>query len=133
MKYRFIGFWLFLSITFFASGCNTNSKFEFAQSIDSITKIEIVEITDTEGEKCLAELEPSSGIINDIQSLSCRMYWNDPVQILNGLAIKIYYDEDVYETITCECNAYYSNGDVDYGWEYFDKGEFENLIKTYLK
>lgn len=119
-------------VAFCISGCNSSSKFEFSQSYDYISKIEVIEITDKH-ENVLAELSSDSEIISDIKNLQCKKYWNDPNQTITGLALKVYYTDTSYEIITWESNAYYSKNSCDYGWEYFNKESFESLLNSYVE
>ena len=127
MRYKPILLFLILSIIL--SGCQSR-KFEFAQSLENMDKIEILEIDD-EQENILAELT-SFDIIEDIQNLPYKEYWNDPCQTTIGLALKVYYNDDSYQIVTWECNAYFKDNHSDYGWEYFDKEEYNALLESYL-
>lgn len=130
MRLKRVLLFLVLILLLLIAGCKANNKYEFAQTIDNMKKVEIIKVEEGE-ETALIELD-SFDIISDIQDLSCEKYWNDPCQVINGLAVKIYYDDSSYEIITWECNVFCENEICDYGWEYFDMEEFNSTIESYL-
>lgn len=121
---------IIIILSLLSTGCQTNDKYEFAQTMDNMKKVEIINVENGE-EKVLIELD-SFDIISDIQELSFKKYWNDPCQVINGLAVKIYYDDSSYEIITWECNVFCKDEICDYGWEYFDMDAYTETIEAYL-
>lgn len=51
---------------------------------------------------------------------------------LDGLAIKIYYNDSSCEIITWECTVYIKDNKRNYGWEYFDMDSFNATLQSYL-
>ena len=76
---------IIIILSLLSTGCQTNDKYEFAQTMDNMKKVEIINVENGE-EKVLIELD-SFDIISDIQELSFKKYWNDPCQVINGLAV----------------------------------------------
>lgn len=124
---------IFMVVVLCLLGCNERmSSYELAQEKSNILSIEIIYIDpDTHIESGLKYLSTFDGIINDLEQLTYKEYWNDPCQVLAGNGIKIIYCDRSYEIITSFCNVYHSNNDR-YGREYFDPVEFESLINNYL-
>lgn len=121
---------LFICIIFLL-GCQSTSQYEFAQPTDQISNLELIEVIDN-NESVLTTLNVSSSLLTDIQALECKKYINDPSHSINGLAVKISYNDSSYEIISWESNVYCTTSKCKYGFEYFDKDSFNDLLQDYL-
>ena len=130
MGQKRIAFFCILIFSLFITSCRSSNQYKYAQTIDSVNRIELLQIENGE-EEILTELD-NCDILADVQSLSCKKYWNDPCQIINGLAIKIYYNDSSCEIITWECTVYIKDNKRNYGWEYFDMDSFNATLQSYL-
>ena len=130
MRQKRIVFLYVVIFSLFITSCRSDNRYKYVQTIENVNKIELLQVENGE-EKILKELDDYD-ILADIQGLSCKKYWNDPCQIINGLAIKIYYNDSSCEIITWECTVYIKENKHDYGWEYFDMNAFNSVLQSYL-
>lgn len=130
-------------------GCNSARGFEFLNSVDMITKVEIVMTMDPQKSdsnnkgilplsttvlKELSKKEQEDFLIK-IQNIACDVIYNDPTVLEAGnIAFRINYSNGDYELITAYAQASYkSNIYKRTGHFGFDKEEFDELINAYYR
>jgi hypothetical protein len=128
-----------ITLIFFLSGCR--AKYKLDQTTDNIEKIEIIEVSDektfvlqeVDDYVVLKEIDDIQAFIDDFKNVDCFIHFTDPVQIIAGIAIKIYYSNGDNEIITSSAQQRYVKGKYDNGYRYFDTDGFNNFINKYVE
>lgn len=114
-------------------GCQSSATIVLLHPEDKIASVEILEIcSGKENSLKFLDEESIADIIDDLKSMNCYMYFNDPCQTIEGMVIKIVYSNGDYDLVTSSSHAFYSNEQISFRREYFDKDTFDILIDKYL-
>lgn len=122
VKKRFI--LVLIAAFLLVGGCQAEHQYQYAQAMDQVTRVVIV--TEENGNQVLRESTPD--LLNELQSLPCKSYWNDPCDEIGKNCIVIEYKNGGREFIGASANYYEINGKCRYGREYFDNEDFLSLL-----
>ena len=118
-------------------GCESTKK--YMDQIDTISQIQIVELTNFNQEKrcfeetILTDIVDIPGFINDLCNIDYAQHFTDPVQLRAGLTvIKIVYSNGDYEHVYCDAQYVHRSDGGSYGYIEYDREQFEQLIEKYL-
>lgn len=125
MKKRFI--LVLIAAFLLVGGCQAEHQYQYAQAMDQVTRVVIV--TEENGNQVLRESTPD--LLNELQSLPCKSYWNDPCDDIGKDYIVIEYKNGGREFIGASANYYEINGKCRYGREYFDDEDFFSLLDAH--
>ena len=67
----------------------------------------------------------------DLNQLDCHEYWNDPVNIVDGSAIEIRFENGDYRLLNHYCTIRCENGETDDTWRYYGYEEFVSFWERY--
>jgi hypothetical protein len=124
---------LFSLILTTLTGCTENS-YPFKEPIDEIKHIEIVSVEsslDFTVIKTLSE-EEKNVFIEQFKKIKFQDYLGDPPEVY-GDAIKITYQNGLYEMICSYAAEYVENGVIQFRWKACDEKVFNELIENFLK
>ena len=110
---------------------NTTDVWEFAEPLENVVKVEIIDIDNDE--KVLKELPADHEILSRFDGMPCKLQGIDPSYSVSGLGLKVYYKDGTYEVIAADSNYYFGSNNLrDYSLEYFDEEEFNDILRSYL-
>ena len=122
------------------TACDRFLCWEVAQSVDNISKIEIVEIEDGVITSVICEIAPENyeEVVDDVQTrMELYMYSGEPY-ILSGKAIKITFADDTYDLIACYEPRHFvkqQDGSIssEYSWRFFEANHFDKIINKWIE
>ena len=121
------------------TACSDVYYWEVAQSVDNISKIEIVEFEDGVIPSVICEIAPENydELINDVQTMPARKYIGSLASISRRI-IKISFLDETYDIISLYEPRHIT--EPDYGisyskitWLYFNSKDFEQLINKWIE
>lgn len=131
--------YMFLIIGICAS-CGLIGEQQYTCDVENIKSIQIVSLDDyVEGEyrydyTVLCEIPDEESFVKELLDVECRVNWGEPLQLREGyVAIRIEYINGDYDLLHSEAQWKNREGVNNYGFFFFDKTEFDNLIDEWMR
>ena len=137
---RLTVFILFVGCITILSGCSFGVEYEFLHTTEEITSIEIVKLLEPEientgfKEEVLLSVDNIDVFIEKFTEIQCKVNYGEPSSMsVNTIAIRITYVNGDYELIDCaaQYNIFADRPGWQYGYYFFDKQSFKELIQQY--